>query len=1259
MRFLSDGPIIPPELIEQRNKGNVIFFCGAGVSLPAGLPSFGGLTERTINRLGAEKAKQAFERQESFDRVFNALIREFGRPEIDHEIYNALKTPRKPKLDSHRLIIDLSRGPSGQPQLVTTNFDLLFECADRKAKVVVPPALPDLSLNQKIEGIVYLHGRLTRPDKNIAAGYVISSADFGRAYLAEGWAARFVKSLREQFTIVLLGYTANDPPMRYLLEGLHAREGTSYNAPIYAFTAGNAGDAEEEWQDRGVTPICYEPFDNGHSGLWETLALWAKAVREADVWNAEIIQLAQRRPSELTSCQRGQVANLVSTKAGAKLFADAEPRPPSEWLCVFDAATRYAKPRKRSYDGDEIDPLEIYGLDDDPPRPISDGNGQTIIPGKSMLDWKHDDASFPERITLRAWDASWTNPLPERLNHLARWFGTVSHEPVAVWWASGSRSLNPNMTWFVNRRMRDDFANFPEPACKFWNLYFDSQYHQHEMSRGGIEFGWYDFKEVLRDEGWSNYTLRLFERSTHPYVEFNRHGLGAPTPPEGDWKTLELSQVVEPKVRVLDRHGEALEIPDAYLASVVAILRQSLITAAELLDEVGTTYWRTPTLHPTGNPGGGYHGRKELSFVWFKDLFLDLLAKDPDAARFETTQWPQTDKYFFSKLCIYAAMHPALSKAKQVAQLLTGLSNDLFWEPYSERELLFTIRARWPEFSSHQRRAIERKIIAGPAKWKSESRGDYRNRRATSAASCLRWLELNGCALTSNSADKLDQLKKIDERWTDRWAASADESYEPRGGTIERVTELRGLDTLPINRIVSVALARTEDRFDVLKDFRPFEGMVKTFPFKSLAALRFSLKNGDFPVRFWQNLLSEWPDETPLRLRWLLASTIASLSHDHALELRYYLPRWLEKHLAALAKEDRRRALELFDAVLKPFLDAKAETTKSGIGHTSVGGVIQDRSEVSISKAINSPVGVLTEALWSLSPKKASAKRPLPRYIGNRLEALFSVQGDGGGHAACVMAQRMGWLEYCYPAWMKEVMLPLFSLSHPLSEAVWHGLAYDRNGLSGPTLKQLNEPFLALLRSEADWRLDTREYQHHVRRLVYLSRAKVGNKPIISFAQAHDVLVRLDDKARGDAVWALSDIITEKGAWAKFVKPFIENAWPRQVRFKSEATSSSFAHLLESAGEDFDDAVKTILPLLRPVANLHMITYRFTKDDGTDERNYARQHPEGTLAVLDALIAEDRSQRPYQLGKTLEMIGEAKPSLRQTTEWRRLNELVN
>lgn len=167
MRFVENGPSLPAHLLEEQAQGNVIFFCGAGVSMPAGLDSFWTLTNRIIDTLDATKARKALADKESFDRVFNVLVREFGREEIDSQIYAALGVGKPRTLKHHRDILALSRGASGNPQIVTTNFDRLFEQAGRDVRPIVPPGLPDIELNQPIRGVVYLHGA---PGRSAAAG---------------------------------------------------------------------------------------------------------------------------------------------------------------------------------------------------------------------------------------------------------------------------------------------------------------------------------------------------------------------------------------------------------------------------------------------------------------------------------------------------------------------------------------------------------------------------------------------------------------------------------------------------------------------------------------------------------------------------------------------------------------------------------------------------------------------------------------------------------------------------------------------------------------------------------------------------------------------------------------------------------------------------------------------------------------------------------------------------------------------------------
>lgn len=49
MRFCSDGPNIPDYLLDKRDKGRVVFLCGAGVSLNKGMPTFLELARQVIN----------------------------------------------------------------------------------------------------------------------------------------------------------------------------------------------------------------------------------------------------------------------------------------------------------------------------------------------------------------------------------------------------------------------------------------------------------------------------------------------------------------------------------------------------------------------------------------------------------------------------------------------------------------------------------------------------------------------------------------------------------------------------------------------------------------------------------------------------------------------------------------------------------------------------------------------------------------------------------------------------------------------------------------------------------------------------------------------------------------------------------------------------------------------------------------------------------------------------------------------------------
>ena len=153
MRFLPNGLNIPDELLEARDQGNVVFLCGAGVSYPAGMPDFLELAKYVIEELGApqdapsHKMLSMWDNKDipaggrpPLDQIFNLLQQEYAASEIDYLIAKRLKTEPETCVPAHETILRLSKGADSKPQIVTTNFDLLFEkAASQTLGTYIPP----------------------------------------------------------------------------------------------------------------------------------------------------------------------------------------------------------------------------------------------------------------------------------------------------------------------------------------------------------------------------------------------------------------------------------------------------------------------------------------------------------------------------------------------------------------------------------------------------------------------------------------------------------------------------------------------------------------------------------------------------------------------------------------------------------------------------------------------------------------------------------------------------------------------------------------------------------------------------------------------------------------------------------------------------------------------------------------------------------------------------------------------------------------
>lgn len=156
MQFVTNGPEIPNAMLQSHEDGRLVFFCGAGISIPAGLPSFGGLVKsiyETIGTMRKGSEQDAFEAKK-YDQALHLLEMRLpgGRRQMREALWDCLQlkscTPKS--LQTHKALLTLGRDRAGRLRLVTTNYDrLFFRAAGRGKPKVLHLAAPYFPPPQK------------------------------------------------------------------------------------------------------------------------------------------------------------------------------------------------------------------------------------------------------------------------------------------------------------------------------------------------------------------------------------------------------------------------------------------------------------------------------------------------------------------------------------------------------------------------------------------------------------------------------------------------------------------------------------------------------------------------------------------------------------------------------------------------------------------------------------------------------------------------------------------------------------------------------------------------------------------------------------------------------------------------------------------------------------------------------------------------------------------------------------------------------
>jgi hypothetical protein len=1262
LRFVADGPDIPDDLLTARDEGRVVFFCGAGVSRArAKLPDFYGLAERVLLELEgsadspSKRLMAAARRIEeetkigslvSADRVFSLLEADFEISDVEAAVARALKPEAGVDLSAHQLIIDLARGPDGRTRLVTTNFELLFENCNPALSAFRPGHLPDPQRPEDLDGVVHLHG-IVKADYSAAQGkgFVLSSAAFGSAYISNGWATHFISSILKKYLVVFVGYTADDPPVQYLLEALNREPGSS--SGLYAFQSDLHSEAEGRWLRKGVTPIAYDEVDQ-HKALWDTLQAWAARARHIEGWYDSVIAAARKGPQALPPHERGQVKHVVSTLEGARRFCLAEPPPPAEWLCVFDRAMRFTPPALVYGESDERkteDLFEVYGLDSDP-RPAK-GDPDEPIPKREIppeawdcfhLTRLDQEGLSPGALAVFSGPASISSQsLVPRLAALGAWLSKVSGQAAAPWWAAGRSGLHPDVQVQIHRQLEQLKGESTPEVRTAWRLLFESWESPPDIARRD----WFELRGTIKRDGWSPGVIRRFASAHAPHLKLSRPLFDGKRPPlsaEG----LELRNLVS--VDVEYPHMEAdVAVPEEALREVTRSWR-ALLERAIVLERESNPYslelFSSLAPDEPGALGRQYRDGLPVSIFFYRNLLSRLIALDAAAAREEVDSWWKDEDTVFARLRIWASGEAQLYSPEEAAQRLWQLSDRAFWSSGHQRDLLVVLARRWATLPAADRDRLVQRLLGGPPRSSQEETGEVAERRARSILKRLEWLRQKGCELGIDFDKETAAHRAAVPEWQAAFAANAAESRDVRADRVRTNVSFEGLLAIARGDILARArqLSGERERFDEQKD--PFAGLVEARPMRALSALRLAGAASPDAQWAWRTFLNvqsrinregkgkEDPRDRQRRLSQLLAGRLAQLPLPVFVDLLSPATEWLltaaERYPIQMQHSD-----PLWAKALAAVATAAEHATPA----------VRRREPEWATEALNSPAGKLAQALMT-DPRKAEGTPGggfEPNWL-KRVEQLIAVAGDTRRHALAIFAYNLKWFYARDPAWTEQHMLCALGDKDDAA-ALWAGVLWSAQP-PNPALYLRLKPALLKLEREA-W--VTRHSHIEVLAGILLAGwISVDDRgaPLISNDELRTVLISASDEFRAQVLWQIERWSAD-ATWRERIRAFMMDVWPRQKTVKTPKASARLAELAFSDERIFAAIADIVVDRVTTADQAHLMLYDFIEKP--DE--ILAHHAEQTLALLAAVLPNDVRQWPYRIEQVLDRIASAQPAL--------------
>jgi len=1222
MQFITNGPDIPQRLLDAHEEGQVVFFCGAGISIPAGLPSFVNLVDEVLRELGEPNHIKPPDAAIGYleSNYVGTRGRFLVRRRLATRILGA-KLENQNATVAHHALLQLAKCRGGRTKLVTTNFDRIFEeVIIDKAHTVEKYKAPLLPVPKKHwDGLVYLHGLLdANPGPANLDKLVISSGDFGLAYLIDGWATSFVREMFRNFKVCFVGYSINDPVMRYMLDALAAdRQQGQMQHEMFAFTSRieEGVDRGKEWLNKNVTPIPYNP-DDDHKYLYDTLKKWGEIHSQGvDGKESVIEEYAMENP--LTSTPEdnfvGSVLWALSDQSGipAKLFSKKNPGRCVDWIISLSEELCHIQKRKQLRSSS----LFIENI-------------QNEKSSKAML-------------------------------HIARWMSKHLDDPrLFLFFAHNQRLLDKHIRREVELRLEEHFENekrqargeallyildWPTPPRllrHLWKLLLAGRIrendHNHEIYEWCKEFSQGGLNAANKIKLREILTPRV---SLNPSADYS-------VPDDGKWSkspeeimNCEVVLAADNLYIKLNGSDTASEQWKKVLVSLLPEFRYLLSDVLDMQNELkedsvgeNPSYIIDP-LESGRRWNKNYRGWEALLGL---TLAAWKAAKEisPFRATREAEVWSTIPHTLFRRLSFFAASQDDIIPSNLAFDWLLEDDNKWLWDIEVHHEVMLMLKHIAPKLDGSMMAKLEEVVLEGapPDQIRRHIPSDHLQGEINRLIfQRLDIIAQSGVALSERANNKYFELSEsyrsfdflpddVDQDWS-----VSDVSHGAASCFDEPVSEHQLIEWLKANH-EKESCESAKWLAHCKKNFADTA--------KALCALA---NEDEWPIDRWNEAFQAWPEEEIAGHSWgCIGPAIARLP-DEKLEI---LADCVSKWMLDIATSFTGREHEFFSIAAK-ILHLRHEKNEEEVDDPELYAMVH-------------PVGNITRALliWWDRVKLREAEG-----LPEELKVIFTELCD-----ASINKYRPGrtflirYIDKIFAAdsdWAKRFLFPLLNWKTNPHEArsSWISLV-QKQDVGWDVMNELKLLFFKTASHYDELGDDGKLYAKllvkfplglggifSARKLRYIIRHVLSNDGRHAVADALVFMLETGGDQSADR-------------WRNHISPLIDSAWPKTREYGSPYIAECFASLCVSSGEAFPDAFDLLRDWLEPLEVSSSQVYALR------EAGLCRQFPQPSLEFLDLVTPHEVHLLPLRLKESLADIKASSPPLETGPKFIRLNNLL-